>query len=76
MKRWLAGAAVSSTLAVAAKAAEALPEIMAVRIGRKFAYEDGKCIALDPGHDEVIFYELADPAKPTRAIRFVPKPYR
>jgi hypothetical protein len=67
---------VSSTLAVAAKAAEALLEIMAVGIGRRFAREDGKCIALEPGHDEVIFYELADPAKPTRPIRFVPKPYR
>jgi DNA-binding beta-propeller fold protein YncE len=72
MKGWLAGAAVTSTLAVAhsmgaaAKAAEALPEIMAVGIDRKFAYEDGQRIALEPGHDEVIFYELADPAKPTR----------
>jgi DNA-binding beta-propeller fold protein YncE len=53
-------------MATAVKAAEALPELMAVGIDRKFAYEDGKRLALAPGHDEVIFYELADPEKPAK----------
>jgi DNA-binding beta-propeller fold protein YncE len=53
------------TAAVKAYAADP-PEIMAVGIDRKFAYEDGKRITLEPGHDEVIFYELTDPAKPVR----------
>jgi hypothetical protein len=39
-------------------------EIMAVGLDGKFAYEDGKRIALEPGHDSVLFYELKNPAKP------------
>jgi DNA-binding beta-propeller fold protein YncE len=69
-KRWVAAAtliltpAVQSMTAAAVKAAEALPEIMAVGIDRKFAYENGERITREPGHDEIIFYELADPTKP------------
>jgi DNA-binding beta-propeller fold protein YncE len=39
-------------------------EIMAVGIDRKFVYEDGKRKALEPGHDEVLFYDLANPLQP------------
>ena len=40
-------------------------EILAIGIDRKFAYDDaGQRSALEPGHDEVVFFDLADPAKP------------
>ena len=40
-------------------------EILAVGIDRKFAYDDqAKRQALAPGRDEVLFYDLKDPAKP------------
>lgn len=40
-------------------------EILAVGIDRKFAYDDaGKRQALEPGRDEVAFYDIKDPAKP------------
>ena len=40
-------------------------QIMAVGIDRKFAYDD-KAIrqALEPGHDEVMFFDIRDPASP------------
>jgi DNA-binding beta-propeller fold protein YncE len=41
-------------------------EIMAVGLDGKFAYEDGKRFALEPGHDTVLFYELKNPAKPEK----------
>jgi hypothetical protein len=56
----------SVTAVVKAYAADTPPEIMAVGIDRKFDYKDGKRLSLEPGHDEVIFYELADPAKPKK----------
>lgn len=39
-------------------------EVLVVGIDRKFAYEDGQRQALAPGHDEVAFYDLKDPAHP------------
>jgi DNA-binding beta-propeller fold protein YncE len=62
----VAAADIMIATAMKAYAVETVPEIMAVGIDRKFAYEDGKRITLEPRHDEVIFYELADPAKPVR----------
>jgi DNA-binding beta-propeller fold protein YncE len=62
----LAAADIVTPAATKAYAAQAVPEIMAVGIDRKFSYEDGKRITLEPGHDEIIFYELTDPAKPVR----------
>jgi DNA-binding beta-propeller fold protein YncE len=55
----------TATEAIAAHAAES-PEIMAVGIDRKFSYENGQRMTLEGGHDEVIFYELTNPAKPMR----------
>ena len=41
-------------------------EILAIGIDRKFAYDDaGQRSALEPGRDEVMFFDLADPAKPS-----------
>lgn len=40
-------------------------EIMAIGIDRKFTFDKmGKRQALEPGHDEVVFFDLKDPAKP------------
>ena len=40
-------------------------EILAIGIDRKFAYDDqAKRQALAPGNDEVVFYDLKDPATP------------
>lgn len=40
-------------------------EIMVVGIDRKFAYDqDAVRQALEPGHDEVLFFDLQDPVKP------------
>jgi DNA-binding beta-propeller fold protein YncE len=50
------------------KAAEP-SEIMAVGIDGKFAYSNGRREALAPGHDQVIFYELKNPAKPAEIGR-------
>ena len=72
-ERWAAAAAALTLVAAATTAAAVKPcaaeppsEIMAVGIDRKIAYEDGKRTVIEGGHDEVIFYELADPARPTR----------
>jgi DNA-binding beta-propeller fold protein YncE len=64
----LALEAVDIILAAATKAcaAQTVPEILAVGIDRKFAYEDGQRVTLEGGHDEIIFYEVTDPAKPVR----------
>jgi DNA-binding beta-propeller fold protein YncE len=63
-------AAAALTLTAAAEAINAYaaesPEIMAVGIDRKFSYENGQRMTLEGGHDEVIFYELTNPAKPMR----------
>jgi DNA-binding beta-propeller fold protein YncE len=40
-------------------------EILAVGIDRKFAYDQNAVRqALEPGHDEVVFFDLNDPSKP------------
>lgn len=40
-------------------------EVMAIGIDRKFTFDEmGKRQALEPGHDEVVFFDLKDPAKP------------
>lgn len=49
----------------AAAPAQPRAEVLAVGIDHKFAYDDaGRRKALEPGHDEVAFYSLADPARP------------
>ena len=41
-------------------------EVMVVGIDRKFAFDDaGRRRALAPGHDEVLFFDLEDPARPS-----------
>jgi DNA-binding beta-propeller fold protein YncE len=62
----LAAAHIMMAATIKAYAAQANPEIMAVGIDRKFDYENGIRATLEGGHDEIIFYELTNPAKPTR----------
>ena len=57
--------AVACLMGAGCTVASAQPEILAVGIDRKFAYDDaGRRQALAPGRDLVAFYELANPAKP------------
>jgi DNA-binding beta-propeller fold protein YncE len=54
-----------STLFVTLLIASVRAEIMVVGIDRKFAYDQNAVRqALEPGHDEVMFFNLKDPAKP------------
>ncbi len=58
-----AGALLSSALVLSSMVHA---EILAVGIDRKFAYDAaGQRSALEPGHDEVVFFDLADPVKPS-----------
>lgn len=59
----LTGCAVITALLAQIPAASA--EMMVVGIDRKFAYDD-KAVrqALEPGHDQVMFFDLKDPATP------------
>jgi DNA-binding beta-propeller fold protein YncE len=62
----LAASNIMMASATKAYAAQTAPEILAIGIDRKFAYEDNQRVTLEGGHDEIIFYELTDPAKPVR----------
>jgi DNA-binding beta-propeller fold protein YncE len=62
----LAAADIMIAAATKAYAAQTAPEILAVGIDRKFDYVNGQRVTLEGGHDEIIFYELTDPAKPVR----------
>jgi 6-phosphogluconolactonase (cycloisomerase 2 family) len=61
----VAGAVVLTATLLVATTGTAGAEAMAVGIDRKFVYDD-KAVrqALEPGHDEVMFFDLADPEKP------------
>jgi len=56
---------VLGSLAILTTAASATAQIMVVGIDRKFAYDD-KAVrqALSPGQDQVMFFDIKDPAKP------------
>jgi DNA-binding beta-propeller fold protein YncE len=59
------GGIASLSIATAGLAQNPVPEILAVGLDRKFAYdEQGRRQALEPGRDEVAFYDLKDPAEP------------
>lgn len=59
------GGLASASMGMAAFAQGPVPEILAVGLDRKFAYdEQGRRQALEPGRDEVAFYDLRDPADP------------
>lgn len=61
--RGLATAVTALALLLSSPVAHA--EILAIGIDRKFAYDgQAKRQALAPGHDEVVFYDLKDPANP------------
>lgn len=58
-----AGALLGTTIMLSSMANA---EMLAVGIDRKFVYDAaGQRGALEPGHDEVVFFDLADPAKPS-----------
>jgi DNA-binding beta-propeller fold protein YncE len=62
----MSAALTSALLARIALAQPAAPEILVVGIDRKFVYDDaGQRKALEPGHDEVAFYDLNHPESPT-----------
>jgi DNA-binding beta-propeller fold protein YncE len=64
-KRWIVGlrCAVSALIAAAPLALKA--EVMVVGIDRKFAYDQTAVRqALQPGHDEVMFFDLKTPLNP------------
>ena len=59
------GLAASASSGAASFAQSPAPEILAVGLDRKFAYdEQGRRQALAPGRDEVAFYDLKDPGDP------------
>jgi DNA-binding beta-propeller fold protein YncE len=57
--------AMLGSLAICAATAGAQAQTMVVGIDRKFAYDD-KAVrqALAPGHDQVMFFDIKEPAKP------------
>jgi DNA-binding beta-propeller fold protein YncE len=65
MSKMAAGACLSALLGVSTLQS-AYAEIMVVGIDRKFAYDQNAIRqALEPGNDEVLFYDLKTPEKPT-----------
>lgn len=72
-KRLLAMAALGTIVSASIGLAQSPPaEILAVGLDRKFAYdEQGRRVALEPGRDEVAFYDLKEPGDP-RLIGVLP----